>query len=100
MLPRGEIKINVEKSEEYRDITRMLNEKETEQYSFEDKQNRPLKVIVKRLYPTCKATSTVEDLKQKGYKITRATNIESKTNRPLPIFMLIFDKEEDVKKMK
>lgn len=77
----------------------MLNEKEMEQYSFEDKQNRPLKVIAKRLYPTCKATSTVEDFKQKGYQITVATNIESKKNRrPLPIFMFIFDK--DVKKMK
>lgn len=42
----------------------------------------------------------MDDLKQKEYKIEEATNIESKKDkRPLPIFMLTFDKEVDIRKI-
>lgn len=89
MLSGEEVKINVEKEVEYREVTKTLNEKGMEWYSFEDKRRRLIKIVAKGLYSTCNPTHIVDDLKEKGFKITDASNIEYKKDKcPLPIFML------------
>ncbi len=49
-LNSGDIKINVADSDSYRKLTGALNEEKTARYSYEDKQARQTKVIVKKLH--------------------------------------------------
>ena len=100
LLSNGEIKINVESDANYRLLTQLLNDRGTKWYSFENKQLRPIKVMAKKLHPSCKSENIITFLKEKQFKITQAVNILSRRDKtPLPMFMLTFEKEEDMKKI-
>lgn len=99
-LNSGDIKVNVPDGDNYRKLTKLLNEKNTTWYSYEDKQVRPTKVIVKKLHQSCQPEAIKEDLLDKEYKITEVNQILKKGSRaPLPIYMLTFDRTEDIKKI-
>lgn len=100
MLAGGNIKINVKDENSYRNLTKTLNDTNLEWYSFEDKQNRPLKVVARKLHQTCQVKKITEDLKNKGYKIENVTQLlRGKDKSPLPLFALTFSKEENTKKV-
>jgi hypothetical protein len=94
------MKINVADEESYRRLTRMLLEETIPWHSYENKQNRPTKVMVKRLHSSCKPEKIVEELCKRGYKATGATNkLKWKTKEPLNMFMLEFRQDEDINKI-
>lgn len=100
LLSSGDIKINVENEGAYRELTRLLNESNIKWYSFENKQTRPIKVMVKKLHPSCEEKSIVQCLKSRNFKILSAVNILKRVDKkPLPMFMLSFENSEDVKKI-
>lgn len=100
MIAGGNIKINVKDEASYRNLTKTLNDTELEWYSFEDKQSRPLKVVVRKLHQTCQVMDILEDLKTKGYRIENVTQLlRGKDKTLLPLFALSFSKEENVKKV-
>lgn len=61
-LNNNVMKINVSQDEEYRKLTRILTEKKIQWYSYENKNDRPLKVMARGLHPTCKPEEIIEDL--------------------------------------
>ena len=67
--------------------------------SHENKQTRPIRVIVKRIHKSCTSDQIVQDLRQRRYKITDKVNIlKYKIKEPLSVFMLTFDRTENFKK--
>lgn len=99
-LNSGDIKLNVPDSDSYRKLTKALNEENSTWYSYEDKQTRQNKVIVKKLHASCKPDEIKECLLEKGYKINEVTQLLKRGDKtPLPLYMLSFERTEDIKKI-
>ena len=78
----------------------MLTEAQFLWSTYENKQTRPIRVVVRKLHSSCTPDQIVHDLRQNGYQIIEAVNIlKWRTKEPLPKFMLTFDRSENIKKM-
>lgn len=100
LLKSGDIKINAEEENDYRSITKALNQSKIEWYSFENKQTRPIKVMARNIHASWSENEVLEDLKNKNFAIIQVAQLRSrKDKRPLPLFMLTFEKQEDIKKI-
>lgn len=104
-------KINVESRDNWKIITDTLRTDKKQWYTYQDKTDRPIKVMARGLHPTCEKNEIIDDLKNQGLKILDVTNIlkkERKRNergeieinqKPLPLYMLTFDRTEDINKI-
>lgn len=100
IMNNGSWKINVSNEDHYRHLTKMLNEKNISWFSFENKQNRPIRVIVNKLHHSCEPNKIISDLRNKGFKIIEAVNkLKWNTKQPLNMFMLTFKTDEDINKI-
>lgn len=63
-------------------------------HTYENKHTRPIRVMAKGLDNSTYPLEIVEDLKEKGYKITK-TKLSTKTKTPLNMFILFIDKVEN-----
>jgi len=56
--------------------------------TYENKQTRPIRVVVRKLHSSYTPDQILQELRQKGYQIIDAVNIlKWKTKEPLPIFV-------------
>lgn len=100
MMNGDTVKINTTNEEAYRAITKALAVNNCLWHSYENKQERPIRVMVKKLHFTCKPERIVEDLLNKGLKIVEAVNkLSWKTKEPLNMFMLTFSNDEEINKI-
>lgn len=94
------VKINAKNDDSYRSISKLLLQNYFLWHSYENKQDRPIRVMAKNLHSSCLPNRIVEDLKSKGYKIEDAVNkLNWKKKEPLNMFMLSFQKDEEIKKI-
>lgn len=106
LLNNKQLSIKVNSENDYRSLTKAINEASFEWHSYENKATRPCKVIARGLHPSCKPESLIDDLKEQGFKALSAINLMKKKKvndkqikDPLPLFMLTFDHSEDIKKI-
>lgn len=100
LINNGIHKLNTKNSNDYRIITEKLNKLNISWYSYENKQSRPIRVMVKNLHRSCDPELIVSDLKAQGFKATEAVRkLKWKTKEPLDMFLLTFDSSEDVSKI-
>ena len=100
MLNNGVYKINVLDSTDYRAVTKALNNNDISWYSYQDKQARPIQVIVKNLHHSWDTESIVSEFKSKNLKAISAVNKwKYKTKEPLDMFLVTFDSSEDINKI-
>lgn len=53
MLNNSQVKINVNTEQDYRTLTKLMNESKQQWHSYENKQSRPIRVMVRNLHPSC-----------------------------------------------
>lgn len=106
LMNNEQIKINVNTESEYRELTKHMNESKQEWHSYENKQTRPIRVMVKNLHRTCDPADIKAELEAKNFKIVDVINKYKKnitngkvTIIPLPMFMLTFENTENVKRI-
>ncbi|XP_037955784.1 uncharacterized protein LOC119685542 [Teleopsis dalmanni] len=100
LLGNGTQKINVFDGDDYRSVTKSLSNSNFNWFSYENKQIRPIRVIVKNLHHSCEEESIVSDLQQQGFNALSAKNkLKQKTKEPLDIFLLTFEHNEDINKI-
>lgn len=107
IMNNKQVKINVETDNEYRELTKWLNEAKIEWHTYENKQNRPIRVMVRGLHPTCDPKDIMVELANKGFdvldvvnKIKKYKNEEGKEYiTRLPLFMMTFNNMEEIKKI-
>ena len=106
LLNNNQLSIKVNCEDDYRTLTKALNEAKFEWHSYENKATRPCKVIARGLHHTCKPEYIVEDLKASGFNVLSVINLMKKKKvndkqikDPLPLFMLTFHNSEDIKKV-
>jgi len=106
MMNNHQLKINVEKEGEYRELTKIINEANLEWHTYENKLTRPIKVMARNLHPSCHPEDIKQELKCKGFKIIEVVNKikkikknEEETIVKLPLFMLTFENTENIDKI-
>ena len=75
LLNNKQISIKVLTEEDYRNITRVINEAKFEWHSYENKATRPCRVIARGLHPKCSIDSIEEDLKYSGFNVISVNNL-------------------------
>lgn len=102
---------NVSDPESYRAVSHKLNTEKIEWYTYENKSERPHRVVARGLHSSCRKDDVVQDLQTKGFKIIDAVNLIKKEKRKterddevivkrgLPLFMLSFEKSENLDKI-
>ena len=71
-LNNNVLKINTQDSDSYRALATKLNEEGKEWFTYEDKNNRNIKVMARGLHPTCQKEDVIEDLKIKELQVEDA----------------------------
>jgi hypothetical protein len=75
LLNNGDLKLNVDTAYLYRTASKMLTEAQFKWSTYENKQTRPIRVVVKRFHSSYIPEQIVQELRQKGYHILDAVNI-------------------------
>ena len=100
LLNNGVYKVNVLNSDDYRSLTKSLNTAEIAWYSYENAQERPIKVVIKNLHHSWDPAEIIADLKRQNLKAVSATNkMQYKTKKPLDMFLVSFEACEEIKKV-
>lgn len=90
-------KINTNDVDTYRATSKVLNEKHFLWHSYENKQIRPIRVMVKNLHHSNDPEEIKEDLRNKGLKIIEVANkLSYKEKNPLNMFILSFEHDENI----
>lgn len=104
-------KISVTSSDAYRSLSKKLNENNLEWFTYENKLERPIKVVARGLHHSCSDEEIVNDLKIQGFDILGAVNLIKKerkedsegnrivTQHKLPLYMLTFTNKENIDKI-
>ena len=100
LLNNNIYKINVFCSDSYRAITKVLNLEKISWYSYENKQSRPIKIVVKNLHHSWNSSEIIDNLQSQNFKVISAINkLQYKTKEPLDMFLISFDSTEDIKRI-
>ena len=100
LLNNNIYKINVLNSDDYRTVTAALNIEKTSWYSYENKQSRPIKIVIKNLHHSWSSEDIVSYLQAQNLKAISAINmLKYKTKEPLDMFLVSFDSSEDIKRI-
>lgn len=87
-------------ADDYKEVTKALNNNNIQWHSYENKHTRPIRVVAKNLHHTCKVEEIMLDLRDQGFNIINAFNKRNYfTKEPLDIFVLSFDSSEDINKI-
>lgn len=104
MMNNNQLKINVNIETEYRELTQFMNSIKQEWHTYEDKQVRPIRVMVRNAHPSCDPTDITTELTEKDFKVISVENKLKKTKNQdktvytkLPLFTITFDNKEDIK---
>lgn len=94
------VKINAITDDSYRAIAKFLTEKDYLWHTYENKQARPIRVVVKKLHSSCQPDRIKDDLISQGLKIEKVDHkLSWKSKEPLNMFVLSFHNDEDVNKI-
>lgn len=96
-------KLNVTDPVTFRTVSNKLNEKQIQWYTYENKNERPIRIMIRGLHNSCKPDDIVDDLKEQNFGVIEVVNIIKKSNtnerkerRSLPLFMASFSNKESV----
>lgn len=96
-------KINLKDEATYRKLTRKLNDSEVQWYTYENKNDRPIRVMLRGLHCSTPTSDIKEDLKMQNLDVIDVVNIlkkprvsENEEKTPLPLFMASFGNKESI----
>lgn len=105
-INKNQLRITVNSDDDYRILTRTVNDAKFEWHSYECKATRPCRVIARGLHPNCDIELMQEDLEDQGFNVINVFNLTRKKNlkdkqvvEKLPLFMISFDHTEDIQKI-
>lgn len=97
---KTKIKIKLENENDYRTARNKLTNDCNIFYTYENKLNRPIRVLMKGIDSTWPIEDILIDLKNQGFKAINAINKQSwKDKVPLDMFIVEFDNSENIDKI-
>lgn len=86
ILRNNQVKIQPLSSEKYLPIMEALKKKGTQGFTYQRKNNRKFKVVLRNMHSTTNLEELKEEIENKNHKVIKITNIlHAKTKEPLPL---------------
>lgn len=83
------LKIQTANPESYRTLIRYLKDQKAEYHTFQLKEDKPLRVVIRNLHPSTPTELIKAELETRLYEVRQVTNVLHKINkRPLPLFFI------------
>lgn len=99
-LAEFKVRMQVENKEDYKKVFEMLKEKKTEFHSFQLKDERCFRVIIKNLHQATETEEIVEALKEVGHTVMNVSPVRSKrTGNDLPMFYINLKPQDNNKEV-
>lgn len=99
-LSKNQVKINANSIETYRKLVKLLEQHKIAFHTYQLKQDKAYRVVVRNIHPTVSSDDIKEALKGLGFEIRNVMNIRSRINKePLPLFFVDQEPNEENKKI-
>jgi len=83
------LKIQTTNPESYRSLIRYLKDQKAEYHTFQLKEDKPLRVVIRNLHPSTSTELIKDELETRLCEVRQITNVLHKINkRPLPLFFI------------
>lgn len=100
ILNNDQVKIQSNKSEKYLPIITALKGKNTEFFTYQMKEDRNFKVVLRNLHQSVELQDIKDELRARGHNVLRINNILQKTSKkPLPLFFIELENKENNKEI-
>lgn len=88
-LHNDEVKIQSTTGKEYSAIIKALEEKQTEYHTYQCKQAKPFRVVLKNVHPSITVEEIKNSIQELGHEVSNIWNVKQrKTNISLPMFFV------------
>lgn len=88
-LHNDEVKIQPTTGKEYSTIIKALEEKQTEFHTYQPKQSKPFRVVLKNVHPSVNEEELKTSIQDLGHEVINIWNVKHrKTNVSLPMFFI------------
>ncbi|KAL4143116.1 hypothetical protein QTP88_005482 [Uroleucon formosanum] len=89
------LKIETKDSNAYRKVIRHLKEKQIEHHTYQAREDRAFRIVVRNLHPSTPTSEVGIANTEIGYSVRNVSNVLHKTSRqPLPLFLVDLDPAE------
>jgi len=83
------LKIQTANPESYRSLIHFLKDEQAEFHTYQLKEDKPLRVVIRNLHPTTNPETIKDELEIRMFHVRRVTNVLHKvTKAPLPLFFV------------
>lgn len=97
-LANSTIKINISSIDAYRKLAKFLKEKNVIHHTYQLKQERAFRVVIRHLHHSVDIEDVKSELLEKGFEVRNMINIRHKiTKEPMPLFFVDLEPNEDNK---
>lgn len=99
-MSNGSVKVSVLNSDTYRKLIKYLNENHVAYFTYQLKEEKPFRVVIRNIHHTVKPDEIKEALLQEGFETRNVVNVKNwRTKEPLPMFFVDLEPTENVKKI-
>lgn len=88
-LSENQVRIQPTSSEAYTTIVKALASKKTEFHTYQPKQNKPFKIVIKNIHYSIDPDEIKQNIEDLGHEVLNIWNVkQSITKKPLPMFFV------------
>lgn len=91
------VKIQTFSSDSYRSVIKFLKEEDVSFHSYQSKENKPFRIVIRNLHPSTDKNHISKELSELGFQVKNITNVLHKsTKTPLPLFFVDLEQSESI----
>lgn len=89
------ITIYVSTSDKYRTLVKFLSSKNVEYHTYQLKEDKPFRVVIRGLHPSIDHSILVSELNNLGHTVRSVSNVLSRNKESLPLFFVDLEKADN-----
>ncbi|KAF0721928.1 Uncharacterized protein FWK35_00038499 [Aphis craccivora] len=91
------VKIQTFSSDSYRSVIKYLKEESASFHTFQSKENKPYRIVIRNLHPTTDLNYISKELSKLGFQVKNITNVLYKsTKTPLTLFFVDLEQSRHI----
>ena len=99
-MSNSSVKVSALNPDTYRKLIKFLNDNDAAYYTYQMKEEKPYRVVIRNLHYSISEADINEALKDKGYEVRRVTNIRNwRTKEPLSLFFVDIEPNKKAKEI-
>lgn len=90
------LKLQLNNSDSYRSVVKYLQENNVSFHSYQSKENKPFRIVIRNLHPSTDISFIKDELLALGFNSRNITNVlHRSTKSPLPIFFIDLEPDQN-----